>query len=128
MKNKLNKIKNLLYLLFFISLLFIGNSFIAKNAFAKALPPGSTVGDVPANVLILLDRSGSMSARLVSGAGVHYPWASATDTNGDIYVAQLGAQGIKKFLYDTLFVDLNYGTGGKFTGTNTCNVNYLIDI
>jgi len=38
-----------------------------------------------------------MSARLVSGAGVYYPWASTTDSSGDVYVAQLGAQGIKKF-------------------------------
>ena len=43
-----------------------------------------------------------MSARLVSGAGVYYPWASTTDSSGDVYVAQLGAQGIKKFTYNTL--------------------------
>ena len=30
-----------------------------------------------------------------------------------------------------LFVDLNYGTGGKFSGVttiNVCKINYLIDI
>ena len=49
-----------------------------SNVFAKALPPGSGIGDVPANVLILLDKSGSMSARMTSGAGVYYPSTYAT--------------------------------------------------
>ena len=132
MKTKFNFITFFLTLFIISSVLLISNSIFTKNASAKALPPGSGIGDIPANVLILLDRSGSMSRRLISGAGVHYPWASTTDTNGDVYVAQLGAQGIKKFLYDTLLVDLNYGTGGKFsgvtTGANVCKVNYLIDI
>ena len=126
-------INKLLYpILLFLSVLLLSNTLLIKKVYSKALPPGSGVGDVPANVLILLDRSGSMSARLVSGAGVYYPWASTTDSSGDVYVAQLGAQGIKKFTYNTLFVDLNYGTGGKFSGTttgaNVCNANYFIDI
>ena len=132
MKINLNIIKLFLPLFVILSVLFISNSIFTKSASAKALPPGSGIGDIPANVLILLDRSGSMSRRLISGAGVHYPWASTTDTNGDVYVAQLAGQGIKKFLYDTLLVDLNYGTGGKFsgvtTGANVCKINYLIDI
>ena len=126
-------INKLLYpILLFLSVLLLSNTLLIKKVYSKALPPGSGVGDVPANVLILLDRSGSMSARLVSGAGVYYPWASTTDSSGAVYVAQLGAQGIKKFTYNTLFVDLNYGTGGKFSGTttgaNVCNANYFIDI
>ena len=79
-------------------MLLLSNTLLIKKVYSKALPPGSGVGDVPANVLILLDRSGSMSARLVSGAGVYYPWASTTDSSGDVYVAQLGAQGIKNLL------------------------------
>ena len=80
-------------------LLFI--SFLSSNAFSKALPPGSGIGDVPANVLILLDRSGSMAARMVSGAGVYYPAATAIDSNGDVFVMQAGSRGIKKFTYFT---------------------------
>ena len=105
MKINLNIIKLFLPLFVILSVLFISNSTFTKSASAKALPPGSGIGDIPANVLILLDRSGSMSRRLISGAGVHYPWASTTDTNGDVYVAQLAGQGIKKFLYDTLLVE-----------------------
>jgi len=94
-------INKLLYpILLFLSVLLLSNTLLIKKVYSKALPPGSGVGDVPANVLILLDRSGSMSARLVSGAGVYYPWASTTDSSGDVYVAQLGAQGIKKFTYN----------------------------
>ena len=132
MKNKFYINRLLFPFLFLLSVILINILVFTKHVTAKALPPGSGVGDVPANVLILLDKSGSMSTRLVTGAGVHYPWATTADSSGDIYVAQLGTQGIKKFTYDTLFVDLNYGTGGKFSGTttgaNVCNANYFIDI
>ena len=107
-------------------LLFI--SFLSGNAFSKALPPGSGIGDVPANVLILLDRSGSMSARMVSGAGVYYPAATAIDSNGDVFVMQAGSRGIKKFTYDTLLVDRNFASSGSFrgvtTGSRVCNIRY----
>ena len=107
-------------------LLFI--SFLSSNAFSKALPPGSGIGDVPANVLILLDRSGSMSARMVSGAGVYYPAATAIDSNGDVFVMQAGSRGIKKFTYDTLLVDRNFASSGSFrgvtTGSRVCNIRY----
>ena len=44
--------------------------FFTGQGFAKSLPPGSGEGDIPANVLILLDKSGSMSARSTSGSGI----------------------------------------------------------
>ena len=37
--------------------------FFITQGYAKNLPPGSGEGDLPANVLILLDKSGSMGAR-----------------------------------------------------------------
>ena len=37
--------------------------FLISQGFTKSLPPGSGEGDLPANVLILLDKSGSMSIR-----------------------------------------------------------------
>ena len=36
---------------------------MSGNVFAKAVPPGSGQGDVPANILILLDKSGSMDEK-----------------------------------------------------------------
>ena len=107
-----NRMKIKIYLINI--LLFI--SFLSSNAFSKALPPGSGIGDVPANVLILLDRSGSMSARMVSGAGVYYPAATATDSNGDVFVMQAGSRGIKKFTYDTKLVDKTLRKDGPHEG------------
>ena len=60
----MRKIKLLLSKIFFISLILISNSF------SKALPPGSGVADVPSNVLILLDKSGSMAVTTRTGANI----------------------------------------------------------
>ena len=40
---------------------------------AKNPPPGTGTSDVPANILIMLDNSGSMSRRLVNSVQVDYP-------------------------------------------------------
>ena len=58
--------------------------FISSNAIAKNLPPGSGISDVPANVLILLDKSGSMSARMSGGVLLLYPLGQAFDTSGNV--------------------------------------------
>ena len=112
---------------FFIINLLISFVLLTSNAFSKALPPGSGIGDVPANVLILLDRSGSMSERMVAGAGVYYPMGQVFDSNGDVYVAQL-MNGIKKLTYDTKLVDKSFGNSGIFSGVTTsgttCNIMY----
>jgi len=57
----------------FIIKVLLSLILITNNSFAKNLPPGSGVADVPANVLILLDKSGSMGARMISGMGFYYP-------------------------------------------------------
>ena len=84
------KIKILLIKLFLFFIILSGNSF------AKNIPPGSGIADVPANVLILLDKSGSMNARMISGSGFYYPQGLAADGNGNIYGAQISTRGIKK--------------------------------
>ena len=40
----------------FIIQVVLFSCLIFNNSFSKALPPGSGVADVPANVLILLDK------------------------------------------------------------------------
>ena len=97
---------------------------LTGNVFSKALPPGSGIGDVPANVLILLDKSGSMGARMTSGAAIYYPEAVAFDSNGDIYAGQYHTQGIKKFTYATKAVDSSFGTSGIYKGTGNCRSYY----
>ena len=56
----IKKIKTFLILFVFFSVNQVG--------FSKPLPPGSGAGDVPANILFLIDSSASMN-RLI-GAGI----------------------------------------------------------
>ena len=85
------KIKNIIYpiILFLFAL--------SNQAFSKALPPGSGIGDVPANVLIMLDKSGSMGWRMSGGtASMRYPYDADADSNGDVLVSQYYRDGVKK--------------------------------
>jgi hypothetical protein len=55
--------------------------FFITQGYAKNLPPGSGEGDLPANVLILLDKSGSMGASAgTSGIPTRYPHKLAVGT------------------------------------------------
>ena len=103
-----------------ISILFISLFFISNNAIAKNLPPGSGISDVPANVLILLDKSGSMSARMTGGASIQNPVAVAYDTNGDVFIGT-NANGIKKFDYSTGTVDTTWANNGTHLSWNSVN-------
>ena len=53
--------------LFFVLLIF------NQSAISKPIPPGSGEGDVPANILILLDSSASMQRLLTSGEAIDVP-------------------------------------------------------
>ena len=99
------KIKKLIYSI--ILILFA----LSNQAFAKALPPGSGIGDVPANVLIMLDKSGSMGWRMSGGtASMRYPYDADADSNGDVLVSQYNRDGVKKFLYGSKTLDTGFGT------------------
>ena len=111
-----------------ISILFL---ILTGNVFAKALPPGSGQGDVPANILILLDKSGSMGARMTGGTTVYYPEALAFDSSGDVYISQYYTYGIKKFSYSNNTLDVNFGSSGTYRGTSSggaCPVYYPKDM
>ena len=64
---------------------------------AKSPPPGTGTSDIPANILIMLDNSGSMSARLGGSTSIHYPVDVNVDSNGNIYVLEYWNNRIKKF-------------------------------
>ena len=85
---------------------------IINNAFSKALPPGSGIGDVPANVLLMLDKSGSMGWRMSGTARMRYPYDADADGNGDILVSQYYRDGVKKFVYGSGTVDTGFGNRG----------------
>ena len=74
--------------------LFLVFSFQAK---AKNPPPGTGTSDIPANILIMLDNSGSMSAKLYSSVQVDWPLDTATDSNGNVYVLEYRNSRIKVF-------------------------------
>ena len=48
-------------------------NFISSVVFAKGPPPGTGVGDVKANIMIMLDDSGSMSSTDPSAGMVIIP-------------------------------------------------------
>ena len=89
----IRKIYILLFLLF----------FIGSNSYAKSPPPGTGTSNIPANILIMLDNSGSM-AWDINGATisswtqyVRQPSDVAVDSNGNIYAIQLSNKKIKVF-------------------------------
>ena len=102
----------------------------SNNSEAKILPPGTgTQADVPSNLLILLDASGSMGWRMSSAQSVNYPMQTATDSSGDLYVAQYYIYGVKKFTYADKKIDTTWGNNGthknhRSTGSNGCRVYY----
>ncbi len=76
-----------------ISLFFV----FSFEAQAKSPPPGTGTSDIPANILIMLDNSGSMSAKLYNSVQVYYPLDVATDSSGNVYVMEYYNNRIKVF-------------------------------
>ena len=112
----------------FIFKILLSLLLLTSNGFAKNIPPGSGIGDVPANVLILLDKSGSMSARMTSGNGFMYPYSVTTDSSGDVYGGQYHTYGIKKLTYATGAVDSNFGSSGIYRGSGNCRSYYPLNM
>ena len=67
------------------------------QAQAKNPPPGTGTSDIPANILIMLDNSGSMSSKLYNSVEVYYPLDTATDSSGNVYVMEYHNNRIKVF-------------------------------
>ena len=61
--------------------------FSIENILAKDPPPGSGTGDVPVNVLFLLDNSLSMRNQMVAGDGMFNPYDLVETDNGDIIIS-----------------------------------------
>ena len=84
----LNSINKKLFL--FILLLMISTLSHAKNP-----PPGTGSSNIPANILIMLDNSGSMGWQLYTGAQIYYPWDIDLDEDGNMYVLEHWTHKIK---------------------------------
>ena len=59
------------------------------NVEAKSPPPGTGKADVPANIYIMLDNSGSMGWALKGASGrAEYPWDVVIDSSGNVYYTE----------------------------------------
>ena len=81
--------------------LFLITSLSEVNA--KNPPPGTGTTDIPANILIMLDNSGSMSWDTdgnvinASSSKVSSPIDIAVDSTGNTYALEFGTRYIKVF-------------------------------
>ena len=109
----------------FISTLVLFFSLVSTNVSSKILPPGTgTQADVPSNLLILLDKSGSMGWRMQNSQGLNYMESSATDSSGNIYVAQYSTYGVKKYNYSDMSNDTSWGSNGTVGRSGNCRTYY----
>ena len=75
--------------------------FVCNNSYSKSPPPGTGSSNVPANILIMLDNSGSMAWDINNNVisswtkYVSQPSDVAVDSNGNIYVLQISSKTIK---------------------------------
>lgn len=101
-----------------LSYIFLVLIFLSQDSFAKSPPPGSGAADVPANILIMLDTSGSMDEILTLGDS-QYPMDIAFDSDNNIYIAKY---------YDTIE---KYDSNGDFVtswgGYNGTSQNGFFD-
>ncbi|MDC3120470.1 PilC/PilY family type IV pilus protein [Candidatus Pelagibacter sp.] len=110
---------------FLISTLVLFFSFVSTNVSSKILPPGTgTQADVPSNLLILLDKSGSMGWRMRNAQGLNYMYVSATDSSGNIYIAQYSTYGVSKYNYSDMSLDTSWGSNGIVGKSGSCRTYY----
>ena len=110
-KNFFNQLKYLILATLILCLLPI------KDIMAKDPPPGSGSGDVPVNVLFLLDNSLSMRRQIIPGDGMWAPWDLVETDNGDMIISQVSRRGLTKINYTTELRDTNFGRNGWFRGS-----------
>ena len=110
-KNFFNQLKYLILATLILCLLPI------KDIMAKDPPPGSGSGDVPVNVLFLLDNSLSMRRQIIPGDGMWAPWDLVETDNGDMIISQVARRGLTKINYTTELRDTNFGRNGWFRGS-----------
>ena len=112
------------FLKIIISNLFIALVILNQNAISKPLPPGSGSGDVPANILILLDSSASMRRPLITGSGIANPNDIVEDGDGNLIVAERNYGFIKILTADNT-VDRTFANNNRnFKGNrrNDCQI------
>ena len=104
---------------------------VNQNVYSKTPPPGTGSANIPANILIMLDNSGSMgwdiNGNYISSwtKYIQQPSDVAVDSNGNIYGIQLSNKTIKVFNSSGSFVK-NIGTCSSVYPTNIDIFNDII--
>ena len=111
----INKFK-IIFISFLISLLNITGVGIAKP-----LPPGSGAGDIPANILILLDTSESMNSNPFGGDMLSKVGDVILLDDGDILVGQMDSAGVVKMNYASEELDRTFNNN---KGSVRANAQY----
>ena len=93
------------------NLLFLLITF-NQNATSKPIPPGSGEGDVPANILILLDSSASMKRKIITGDGIENPSDVVELSDGNIIIAE-GKFGFAKINTTDKTVDNSFSNNNR---------------
>jgi len=109
--------------------------FVCSNSYSKSPPPGTGTSNVPANILIMLDNSGSMAwdinGNYISSwqKYVSAPSDVAVDSNGNIYALQVSSKTIKVFNSSGAYIKV-IGTWSSIYPTNLDIYNdtiYVLD-
>ena len=105
--------KLILLLTFFIIIIS------SQSSYSKPVPPGSGAGDVPANILFLLDNSKSMNVSMSApGTSVGHVTDLVQLSDGNIIIAE-GSKLIKMSLEDVILDTSFAGGSSKFVGANS---------
>lgn len=104
--------------------ILLAGSLLVPLAVAKAPPPGTGAGDVPVNVLFMLDTSYSMLSSVNFGAS-----EVVGDSLGNIYVSIPDSHNIQKYDVDNYSLP-NVGSGfgegeGEFNNPTSLAVDHL---
>ena len=79
-------------------IIFLFLFLFSFQAQAKSPPPGTGTTDIPANILIMLDKSGSMREALASNTvNTTIRVDVAADSSGNVYVMEYANHRIKVF-------------------------------
>ena len=89
------------------SSLFFLLILLNQNVVSKPIPPGSGEGDVPANILILLDSSASMRTKIIDGDGIENPGDVVEIADGNLIIGE-GRLGFAKILTGDKAIDSSF--------------------
>ena len=109
------------FIILILSIICFQNIYV-NQSLAKSLPPGSGKGDVPSNVLILLDKSGSMSWSMDLGAELDMPSFISLGEDSDknvITAPDSASSGIRNVSYSNALKAI--GSSTKFITNGDCD-------